>query len=444
MGRRTIRAVAITALAGLVVIGLPDRAEALPGEGLVGDFVGAGASAVFRETTISMVSWLLSGVGYFVEGALHFLQTATHPQVTAMWFSGPGSPYASVRSISVTLLLGFVLLGICSGLVHGDVAGMARRVAGGIPFAVVGMFVTTTVVDKLLTLTDALSAEVLHNAGSQSLTFMEGLTAASTMTGTGAFPTFLIAAAAVIAAFLLWIELIIRSAFVYFLVALTPLAFAATLWPAARGVLRKLMELLIAAIFSKLIICIALSIGSAALVGVAESAPADSDVGVGTATAMGTGTLLAGAVLLIIAAYAPFLLLRMIPLVEGAVVANGVSRGPLRAAQTGMNTTSSVSSMARLAGSTTNATAAAPTSAAARATRIAGPGSSGSTSTRATAGAKPQQATPAQPKPRPSSTAGPAADYMPSGPPPGSRPIPNSPDVTSSTVDRPSTEGASR
>lgn len=462
--RRT-RLIGITGLASGMVLLVPGRADAFPGDGVVRDVVGAGIDVAFQQMTVGMVTWLLKGVGYFVEGVVHFLQTATHPQVTAMWFAGPDSPYASVRSMSVLLMMGFVLLGICSGLLHGDVSGMVRRIAGGIPFAVVGMFVTTTIVDKLLTLTDSLSAGVLDHAGSQSMTFMQDLTLTSALTGTGGFPTFLVALAAVLAAFLLWIELIVRSALVYFLVALTPLAFAATLWPAARGVLRKLMELLVAAIFSKLAVCIALSIGSAALVGVAESTPADSDVGIGTAAAMGTGTLFAGAALLIMAAYSPFLLLRMIPLIEGAVVANGVSRGPLRAAQAGMNTTSSVSSIARLAGSVTNAPGGRAGGKGATskpsADRLAGatsssgkakhPSSPSATSSRSTSpGPAPTSPTASSESRPPVTDSAPAAasslsttassarpktartpNYEPSAPPPGSQRIANSPDVTS-------------
>jgi len=294
---------------------------------------------------------------------------------------------------------------------------------------------------------------------------MTGLTVLSVGTGSGGFPTFLIAIAAALAAFILWLELIIRSALVYFLVALSPLAFAATLWPAARGILRKLLELLIAAILSKLVISIALSIGTAALVGVAESTPADSDAGVGTAAGMGTGTLLAGSALLIMAAYSPFLLLRMIPLVEAAVVANGISRSPLRSAQSSINATSSVSSVARLAGNAGSALssklAGSSTSGAGLSSQGGRLASGGSRSGGAGRPAAPQRSAPRQgsgtgsgsPGYRGSSSSGngpgsasatapssqgrsqgSSEDYEPSGPPPGSRPIANSPRVTSSSV----------
>ena len=52
-------------------------------------------------------------------------------------------------------------------------------------------------------------------------------------------------------------------------VAFAPLVFAARLWPATRGASRKLLDLLVALIVSKLVIAIALSVAAAAAVGAA-------------------------------------------------------------------------------------------------------------------------------------------------------------------------------
>ena len=335
------------ALAGGIVL-TPSPAWAIPGEGIAADFVGDRMSSAFEEAASGMVGWVLSGVEFFANGVANFLKTAGRPEVEAVWFSGPSSPYASVRSIAVALLLGFTLLGIITGLLHGDVAGMLRRIAGTLPAAVIGMITTTVVVAKLLDLTDALSTAVLSGSGAQPLEFLTKFGALSAIPQAG-FAAFLIGMAAVLAGFLLWIELLIRAALIYFLVALSPLAFVAMLWPATRGILRKLIEFLVAAIVSKLVICIALAIGAAALSSAGGSAP--NDAGTGEAAAMTMGRLLSGTALLVLAGYSPFLLLRMIPLVESVVVAQGISRGPARAARSGIGAASSVSSVTRLAGS---------------------------------------------------------------------------------------------
>lgn len=324
-------------------------ASALPGDGIVSDYVGNKISAAFSATTTGVVTWVLDAVGVFADGILNFLKTSARPQLDAVWFSGPTSPYASVRNIAVLLLLGLIFLGVISGLIRGDITGMIARIAAVLPAAVAGMLLTTVVVGQLLDLTDALSTAVLDNSGDQAIHFLSGFGATATATTNG-FAALVIGMFAVGAAFALWVELIIRSSLIYFLVALSPLAFASTLWPATRGILRRLIELLLAAILSKLVICIALSIGVAALSGAGTAALPDA--GLGVTASMSLGSLLTGTTLLVLAAWSPFLLMRMIPFVEGAVVAQGVSHSPARATQSAIGTASSAGSATRLAGVT--------------------------------------------------------------------------------------------
>ena len=123
------------------------------------------------------------------------------------------------------------------GCVNGDPWGMVRRVAGGLPAAVLGMVVTTAVVARLLELTDVLSDAVLANSDDQALHFLSGFGVAVTGATQG-FAAVVIGLVVVLAALLLWIELMIRASLVYLLVAISPLGFAATLWPSARGFLQ--------------------------------------------------------------------------------------------------------------------------------------------------------------------------------------------------------------
>jgi hypothetical protein len=330
-------------------------AAALPGEGLVADKMGDLASNTFSGAANGMVQWVVDSVQYFTGGVVHFLGTASNPQIDSVWFSGPSSPYASVRAIALTLLLGFFLLGTLSGVIKGDVGGMLRRMIGALPAALAGMALAPQVVAKLLDLTDALSASVLSNSGGDALEFLVKFGAAINV-GSGGFGVLILALLAILSALLLWIELLLRSALVYFLVALSPLAFATMVWPSAKGVTRRLMELLIGAIFSKLVICVALAVGTAALGSAGHAA--GSDAGVGTAIAAGIGNLVTGTTLLVLASWSPFLLMKMMPIVETAVVAQGVSRGPMRAASRGVSTMSSLGTVARVAGASAGGAAA--------------------------------------------------------------------------------------
>jgi hypothetical protein len=242
-------------------------------------------------------------------------------------------------------MVGFALLGLMQALLASDTAAMTRQLVARLPMAVVGMAATTVVVARLLELTDALSNAVLSSSGTDLARFGSGFGVAAA--GVAGFAAVVVGLLAALAALLLWIELIVRASLVYVLVAVTPLGFAATLWPAARGVLRRTVELLLAVILSKLVIAIAIAVGAAALAGAGD---AGSTSAVASASAGSFRTLLVGAVVLGLAAFSPFIVLRLIPVAEAALVAQGISRGPARGAQSGISTISSVQAVGRIAG----------------------------------------------------------------------------------------------
>jgi hypothetical protein len=314
---------------------------------VVGEVVDSTVGWAWDKVTAGIASWVLGAVGDLVDGALNFLKTAARPNVEAAWFSGAGSPYATVRNLAGLLMLGFVFLAIIQGLIAGDPATMLRRVATDVPTAVFGMVTTVTVAAKLLELTDALSTGVLAASDGQAVHFLSGFGAAVTGATSG-FAAVLVGLVAVVAALLLWVELMIRSVLVYLLVAVSPLGFAAMVWPTARPVLRRIVELLIAVIVSKLVVSIALAVGVAALSGAWTAAPAGSGVGVGAAESL--GGLLVGTAILCMAAFAPFLVLRLVPLAEAALVAHGVSRAPVRTAHASASNVYYAQSLKRLAG----------------------------------------------------------------------------------------------
>ena len=119
------------------------------------------------------------------------------------------------------------------------------------------------------------------------------------------------------AAFALWIELLMREAAVYVIVLMLPLAFAAMVWPARRIWAIRAVELLVALILSKFAIVAVLSLGGAAI----SAGAADQSV----------TAVMAGAVLITLAAFSPWALLRFIPLMELASGAAGALRAELRA-----------------------------------------------------------------------------------------------------------------
>jgi hypothetical protein len=361
----------------------------LPGTGIVTDVIGGISGWTFDKIADGVAGWVLGGVAYFTNGVLNFLKTAARPQVDAAWFARPGSPFATVRNIAGTLMVGFAFLGVLQGLVNGDPGAMVRRIAADLPVAVLGIVATVTVTTKLLDLTDALSTAVLGQSDGQALHFLDRFSGLG-LAG-GGFAVVVVGLLAIVAALLLWIELMVRSALVYLLVAISPLAFAAMVWPAARGVLRRTSHLLLAVIASKFVIAVALAVGVAALGGTIPGANemASGPVVGGAVTngdpGAGLGMVFVGAVILSLAAFAPFIVLRLIPVAEAAVGAQGVSRGPARATQAGLGTYYYAHSLGRLGGSGAP-TAGVTMGAAGSAPSASGAGSAGPAAGRAASG----------------------------------------------------------
>lgn len=326
------------------------REPALPSGGrlAVADLVTDPKGWMIAHLFDAFGEWVLSGLAFFLGGALELLVDASRPDLAALWFSGPGSPFAVVRQISSVLLVAFVFLGIVWGLLAGDPGGMLRRMAVGLPAAVGGMVVLVAVVDHLLALTDALAAAVLGPTSDSARLLVTIVSQAAHLPGFAATALGLVGTLAALA---LWVELLVRSALVYLLVAMAPLALAASMWPAAKGVARRLLELLVAVILSKLVVAVALAVGVAATAGTVETGQSPGEA---------LGALVVGVAVLCLAAFAPFLVLRLIPVVESAVVAHGLSRAPFRTAQGAAGTVLTVSSISRLARGAAPAAAARP------------------------------------------------------------------------------------
>ena len=120
------------------------------------------------------------------------------------------------------------------------------------------------------------------------------------------FGVFLGAIILAIGGFVLWLEMIIRDAAIYIGLFFVPLTFIAMIWPATSRYARRLVEFLIAVILAKFVIVAIIGLASAAI----TNAGGTGDGG------QGFERMIAGAALLVLAAWSPFALLRLIPMME--------------------------------------------------------------------------------------------------------------------------------
>lgn len=286
----------------------------------------------------SFAGWLLRLLANAAQQVLEQMMTAfessTQVSFTNGWWVQPQSQaiVESVALLAAALMSGCLLLAALQGMLAGEPITTLRAALVEAPISVLGIILLTGAATTLLKLTDAASAMVYggDTAGPILLTLI------ARAGGSGALHALLLALFT-LGAFLVWVELVVRSALIYLLAAFAPLLLAARVWPAARPAWHKLLEVGLALIFSKFAIALALALGAAALQG---RPPDESDL----------SGLLAGAALLLVAAFTPFALLRLMPAVEAAVGAQGIGRSPGRGLLTAMQTGYYTAGLARLAG----------------------------------------------------------------------------------------------
>jgi hypothetical protein len=134
--------------------------------------------------------------------------------------------------------------------------------------------------------------------------------AAGTLSALDGSPFFavIVGLFAVMAALALALELILRSAAVYVVVLMLPLAFAALVWPARRIWAARLVELLVSLILSKFVIVAVLSLAAAGF----------------AADNTGISQLLTAMALLLLSTFSPWALMRLLPFTEIAAGAAGM------------------------------------------------------------------------------------------------------------------------
>ncbi len=338
-----------------VVLAVPNPFEP------IGDAIGGAASkaaeSAFEFFMSRLAIALSNAVNKVVTEVMNYLDSSSTVSLDQGWFAGPAARdiMQSVGIFAGALLLLFLLAALIQGLVRGDVAMMVRSAAIEVPMSVLGMVAITTVTGVLLALTDGVSSMVLAGAPENIARFF-AIGEAESIVKLGLFG-FILVPAFILAAVLVWIELVVRSSLIYLLLAFSPLVLAARVWPALSGAWHQLCRIGLALIVSKFAIALALGLGSAALANGGPGnlgAPGPNPNDVGTQVGLTVGGLIVGVSLMILSAFAPFVVLKLLPVFEAAVLAQGISRGPLRAAQSGAQAAYYAQGLKRLAGGRTS------------------------------------------------------------------------------------------
>jgi|SRR5579884_1261114 len=289
---------------------------------------GAGIAAI--------VAWVLGGAKWTIDHMGQVIGHTTSPTLTASWFTGV---YLRVQAIAVFFTLLFICAAACEAVLRSDMTVLTRAVFGYLPLAALLTLVAAPVTMLLLAATDQLSAGLEQLAGHGATQFLTGTGAWVAAGLTAADPFFAVIAGGLVVAAggALWVEMLIREIAVYLVVAMLPVVFASMVWPARRVWAIRTVEVLVTLILAKVAIVCVLALGGAAL----------AHAGAGSLT-----RLLGGLALVVLGAFSPWLLLRLIPMAEVASAAVGHIRGHLHASA-GVRTPESAlagSAVSRVAG----------------------------------------------------------------------------------------------
>ena len=294
--------------------------------------VGWAGDKIFEGIT----NWIAKGCVQLLGFVWSVMDRTASPHLNAEWFSGTAnSPYQVAARIGGLVLLGLFFVSIAHGVATGDVGGVMRRSFADLPMTVFVMLALVTLTQAAVGLTDAMSDSVWEGMRTNAVGVFDGIGRITTTVPGGTFLAPLVLLVLMIALLFLWFVLMLRDSLIYLVVVLA-IAFGlpGMVWPTLRGMARHTIELLAALILAKPVIALALSVGVGALGGVgATGTPGDGIIDNGLAE---FGTLVVGIITFGLAAFMPYLVYRLIPVVAAATVAAGVASGPLRAASTGM------------------------------------------------------------------------------------------------------------
>ncbi len=266
------------------------------------------AAAVFAAAS----GWVVDGARIVLRETASVISTTTRPQLQSTWFS---ISYWRIAAISALLTLPFLFAAAIQAMIRSDLSLLLRSAFGYLPLGLLAVSIAAPVTQLLLAASDEMSALVSSASGYTAAGFAHVTALGVLSGGVSSFALFFVGLLAVAATMTLWIELLIRSAAVYVIVLMLPLFFSALVWPARRIWALRAIEVLVALILAKFAIVAVLSLGGAAL---------------GHTAVPSVTQMLAGTTLVMLAAFSPWALLRLLPLHELASGVEGLRGGAAR------------------------------------------------------------------------------------------------------------------
>jgi hypothetical protein len=258
---------------------------------------------------------------FFTDGATWFLErleelvtAPTRPDLSVGWWV---EKYNLMLALAAVVAAATLILALIDDAAKGSPEGLARAVLADVPVAGLVGGIGPLVIQYLVDLADWLNGRLLQDLGVDSAKALsssaEWFAAFSSATGSPATPAVAALIAALItilAAFVIFLELMLRANAIYLIAALIPVMYAVRIWPTAKTVVRRTTEVLVAVVFVQPVVGLAVAMGAGASAALG---------GVGDSSFQEFGAAIAGATMLLLAALSPWAFIALMPALEGAI-----------------------------------------------------------------------------------------------------------------------------
>jgi type IV secretion system protein TrbL len=258
----------------------------------------------------ALTKWVVDTATWVLDQLVNVIFTSSSPVLSADWFR---THYADMVAVAWVIAPLFLILGVIQAIIRADISVLGRMAA---QLFLVALLTTgaVAVAQMLIGSVDQLSAFVSRNSQhdlQDFLTVFLAGTMTTAMDSSGAAASlplgfiFLAALAAAVGGVLVWLELLARAIVIYAALLFFPVLLATAIWPRLSHVVHRLAEVLIAVIVSKFVIVVIVVAGAAAIE--AAGRPGEGP------------SLLIGAGLLLLAAWAPWRFYRLLPFMEAGI-----------------------------------------------------------------------------------------------------------------------------
>lgn len=271
--------------------------------GVVGDVATQAVGGVGEQVMDQMAGWVAGGVAGLLKQVQTLMVKASTPQTTRSWFK---ERYSSMMLLAGALSVLALIAAAIGGIMSGQLGPVMKASFMYLPIGFFVIGAAIPVVQMLLVIVDQLSFAVAHNFGADNKEITKGiidfLTPGASSVAVAPISGFILLVISVIAGLgtiALMIELIIREGLVYLTLLMLPLGVVASIWPPAKTVGRKLAIILFVVLVAKFFIVAFFSFGATMI-----------------AKMGGTGDVsgvMAGVVVMALAAFAPFALFALLP-----------------------------------------------------------------------------------------------------------------------------------